>query len=497
MSLLSALPVIALVLVQLAVWIYALVMRHIALRLRNLKRIDAVGNFAGRVQLSGIVALTAGGLCVAAISDPGNARVLSIPVSISALGLLIGGGVQLWAASVVRAAGRGGPQEAGGLASTLSAAAFLILIAPLSIGLLLSYFVLLVPIGVAIAMYAAGRRRLDQGAVLWSLAFGTEPGRSIEHELTELAPSLSRAQRGRTIRLAQLISNGMTLDAALAKVPGVVPHAAALEIQVGEQNGRLEAALKQSAIRHAGKPGLATLGVGSVSTVLLYLLVVPFVTVLIVFGLMKWIVPKYKAIFEGFSTDLPEVTKNLIEVSDVLGNSTLGSLIVICGILALGCLTYFSCRGWGEMKLTLIGRPFRRLDVPGILRNLAATYAADRPLESALALLAQNHRRRSVARALKAADARCRGGACPWQSLVQVGLLTRSEGELLTSAARAGNLWWALQHLADGIERRQAYRARVGMEFVQPLIVFAIGAMVAWVSLAMYMPLVKLINDLS
>lgn len=497
MSLFNSLPVIALVLVQLAIWTYALVMRHIALRLRELHRMDAPLGFAGRVTTSGIVGLALGAICILIVSDPGIARGMGVPFALTALGMIGGGVAQLWGASVVRSSARGGPNDADGLARGLTIFAFLILMAPFTLGLFLSYFVLLIPIGIAVAMYVAGKRRLDQGAVLWSLAFGSEPGRSMARELTELAPRLSAIQRWRTIRLSQLVSDGTPLDAALRMVPGVVPHAAALEIQVGAQNGRLDSTLKQSAIRHGKRPGYSALGIGSTSSVLMYLLVVPLVTVLIVFGLMTWIIPKFKAIFNGFGTDLPEATKRLIGVSDTMAGSVGGSLVFIGCLVALGYLTYAYCRGWGENNLPLFGRLLRRLDVPGILRNLAATYAADRPLESALSVLSRNHRRTSVARALQAADIKCRNGVDTWQALVQVGLLKRSEADVLTSAVRAGNLWWALQHLADGIERRQSFRARAVLEIVQPLIVVAIGAMVAWISIAMFTPLLKLINDLS
>ena len=77
------------------------------------------------------------------------------------------------------------------------------------------------------------------------------------------------------------------------------------------------------------------------------------------------------------------------------------------------------------------------------------------------------------------------------------GLITRPESTLLKSAQDAGNLPWALNQLADSLERRFAFRWMTTLEFLQPAVVLFMGFVTLFICLGMFMPLIKLLNDLS
>jgi type II secretory pathway component PulF len=88
-------------------------------------------------------------------------------------------------------------------------------------------------------------------------------------------------------------------------------------------------------------------------------------------------------------------------------------------------------------------------------------------------------------------------GLSCWELLSQTGFLKPNEVMLLESAQRAGNLPWALDALADSLDRRWLFRLQAGMEWLRPLAILFLGAIVGFVAIAMFLPLVKLLNDLS
>ena len=373
----------------------------------------------------------------------------------------------------------------------------LILISPaLMVG---SWPIILVLILLAIAgiHLIAGKRRVDQGTVLWTLAIATQCDLPITEELDTIANSLSGKQRRRANRLAGLLQSGVALDEALEQTPGVVPHFAVLAARVGSQNGNLAESLRDAAMLHSSREKQHQVGGSSLTLSLFYLTVVPLIALLILSSLMVYIVPKFKEIFEGFDTELPAITVRVIDLTELFELYTLGAVLLVGFLTVIVWLTIAYCRGWGENDILFGGKWFRRLDVPGLLRNLAATVSAGGSLEESLGILAQSHRRTAVRKSLTHVHSQCvQGGDC-WQAMYSVGLLTERDLAVVKSARRAGNLPWALSQLAVTIEKRIAYRWVALLEFVQPAFILLLGLGVGVLSAAFFLPLLKLVNDLS
>ena len=88
-------------------------------------------------------------------------------------------------------------------------------------------------------------------------------------------------------------------------------------------------------------------------------------------------------------------------------------------------------------------------------------------------------------------------GEDPWQAMRSQRLLTQHEMAALRSAQQVGNLPWALDQLAESLERRISFRWKSWMELLQPVIVIVLGFSVGFICIALFLPLVKLLNDLS
>lgn len=359
-----------------------------------------------------------------------------------------------------------------------------------------AFLFLLVPLAIAGVQFFVGKRHADQAAVLWTLAISLETELPLAEELEAVAGTLAGSHGRKTLKLAEHLRNGASLSEALRLTPGVIPRAAILASQVGEQNNALPTAMSEAAVRHA-KTGP---GAGSrVSTLsFTYPLALILVATLIFSFLMYYIVPKFKHIFSGFGTEMPEFTQQLFVVADVFVSYFYLFALALLPLLAVGVWVIDAyCRGWGESDVPLVGRWFRRLDMPGVLRSLATTVAANRPLDDTLDLLGKEHPRRAVQMALSKASEQSRRGDDCWYALCDAGLLNVREVAALRSAQRVGNLAWALEQIATTIERQISYRWRTVLEVVQPATILGLGLLVGVIEIAFFLPLMGLILDLS
>jgi len=333
--------------------------------------------------------------------------------------------------------------------------------------------------------------RMRQVSLLWVIAAAVER----QLPLAPLVDAFSDDTRGpwqsRIRDLAHLLRTGTPLPAALDAIPGVVPRSAILAAHVGAESGTLGAALRAEATALSEHDDLWAF---SLRVNLVYFLAIILVCMSVVGFIAYYIVPKFIAIFQDFGVELPPMTVALIHASNWLAAYF---FLLPPAVLLLLWIPFFMSAG----QLMSVGGPFSRVfgrfSVPGILRNLSVVIAAGRPLTSATATLAAFHPIGSVRRRLLRIDGEIENGAECWASMRKAGFLTQSQVAVLQAAQRAGNLAWALRLLADRVEKRIEYRIRALLEFVRPILLLCLGAVIGFVVIAMFMPLLKLLNDLS
>lgn len=340
-------------------------------------------------------------------------------------------------------------------------------------------------------------RRAQQGSLLWLLAIAVEKKMPLIEEIEAYADSLWGLRRRKTQELAERLREGIPLPQALEELPGLVPNSAVLAAYTGASSGTLAQSLRDAAVRHASSLDPSPVA-SSVSGFIIYCCSILVITQVIVGFQIYYIVPKLKRIFEDFSTELPAVTQALLAVSDTMSAFFLLFIPILAlpsGLLLLMGVSY--CLGWSNLRIPVVTRRFPRTDSPWILRILAQTVVAGRALVDGLRTLSAHHPRSHIRGRLSRTVQFVEGGEDAWHALESEGLINGREVAVITAAQRAGNLPWALNELADSMERRQTLRLLTAFELARPFVVIAIGAVVAFVCIGFFSPLIKLLNDLS
>ena len=366
--------------------------------------------------------------------------------------------------------------------------------------LLAAFFVMMPGIGIAawcVAIFVAievWRKSWasQQYALLWMLTVSAERAMPLSPALEAFARERGGRFGRRARRLAELLEAGVPLPNALERVRGLLPSRALSMIRVGYEAGALAPALRQATVIYSLHEPIWMGLIGKIA----YLLVVPtFGTGILVFIMLK-IVPAYQKIFEDFHARLPPLTIALIGVSNFYAQYWYLFPLPLLGLLLLGyaLMRYW---GWTDWDLPGAARLVRQLDSAQVLDSLALVAGQQRPLGDGIAALALSYPKSDVRYRLRLTEADVRGGRDWCESLLDHGLIRSVDRAVLQAAQRVGNLSWALAELADSTRRRLVYRVQTIVQVAFPPLIILIGAMVMFVVVALFIPLIALIWNLS
>lgn len=326
------------------------------------------------------------------------------------------------------------------------------------------------------------------------------------------------------------IEAGSTLSEAMAKSPKCFDRLYVNMIKAGEAGGALEVILRRLAEFREKAESLKR----KVKGAMVYPVVVVFIAVVILILIMKYIVPKFKQIFDDFDTTLPAMTEWLIWLSDAVINYFFLLPLIPIGIwLFIKLIRKFEHGrfGWDlfTLKVPVFGQLIEKNIMARTSRTLGTLIASGVPILEALnigretsgnAVFERMYGRiydairegESIARPMKENS---KPGFHPvtamfWFLFVAgpIGLLLyvmrmndRIVDDLVVNMVdvgeETGELDTMLYKVADTYDEEVAVLTESLVSLLEPLLIVVLGAMVGFIVIALFLPLIKLIGELS
>jgi len=171
-------------------------------------------------------------------------------------------------------------------------------------------------------------------------------------------------------------------------------------------------------------------------------------------------------------------------------------LVAMLVLIVVGVYAWLEWRGTLDPRSPGLGPIINWVDMGPVLRVLALATAHNRPLAGMFAAIARLHPKRSVRGRVHRVVRDLNNGRPWYDSLRRRGLVSSIDAAILASAARSGNLTWALREMAGSYERRASYRLQALAQTVVPLLLLPIGAATALIGITYYSPLASLIESL-
>ena len=325
------------------------------------------------------------------------------------------------------------------------------------------------------------------------------------------------------------IEGGATLSEALSKSPKAFDRLYCNMIRAGEAGGALEVILRRLAEFMERSQALKR----KVKGALVYPIVVVLVAVGILAFIMVQIVPQFKKIFDDFGSELPAMTQTLINVSNLTVNYWyLIPLIPIGFVLLIRAIKLipYGRFGWDlfVLKMVIFGQLVEKNILSRSSRTLGTLLASGVPILEALNITKETSGNMMFERLFQKTSDAIRDGdaiakplktyAIPpfnavalfFWTLFAPGIgallyLTRYKKPVVDDLVvnmvdvgeESGELDTMLYKVADTYDEEVAVLTESLTSLMEPLLIIFLGGAVGFIVVALFMPLIKLIQDLS
>ncbi len=294
------------------------------------------------------------------------------------------------------------------------------------------------------------------------------------------------------------VESGSTLSEAMSKQPKAFDNLYVNMVKAGEAGGALEVILQRLAEFKERAESLKR----KVKGAMIYPCAVITVATLIVGFIMYYIIPKFKKIFDDFGTELPGMTVALINISDVVVNYWyLGPALPFALWLMIKIIkknkTGAYVVDWISLRIPLLGMIFKKSIVARTCRTLGTLIASGVPILEALSITRDTAGNTVFYKAYEHIIAAIREGETMAVPLRE----TRTVDEMVVNMVDVGEETGALDNMlykvADVYDEEVGVLVEGLVNLLEPLMVVILGLIVGFIVIALFMPLIKLLNDLS
>lgn len=321
-----------------------------------------------------------------------------------------------------------------------------------------------------------------------------DAGLTVDEGLCVLAEQSDDAREKRLIAaLRSDIAAGLSLSAAMAKLPRAFPSFYPTLVKAGEESGRLPGVMQRLAIYLEERAEL----VARVALAFLYPAVVFCVSALVVIGMLTWVVPQMVQVFQGARQALPLATRLLLAASAFVGDW--GGWLLLALALA-GVAFSFALRreafrlrvhAW-RLRLPLFGRFERAANTARFASTLAILVGSGVPLLSALAAAEGVMTNRVQRAAANAAAGQVREGMGLSRALAATRQFPPILIHLTASGEATGRLDRMLERAAQELSRELSRRIEAFTGLLGPAVVLAMGGVVLFIVLAILLPVFEI-----
>lgn len=238
---------------------------------------------------------------------------------------------------------------------------------------------------------------------------------------------------------------------------------------------------------------------GKLIGALAYPAILSLVAILVVMGLMVSVVPRVVEQFDNVDQQLPLITRIVIGISAFLASYWWAILIavIVGAVLFVQALRQPAFRLSVDrtvLRLPLIGKLLRNLHAARMARTLATMVASRLPLIEGLRLTGGTIRNKVLSAANADIVEAVRSGGSLSGAMRASGVFPPLLVYLTASGESAGQLDLMLERAAEYLEREFDNFTNAALSLLEPLIIVAMGGVVAVIILAILLPILQLQN---
>ena len=314
---------------------------------------------------------------------------------------------------------------------------------------------------------------------------------------------LERQEKTPTMRrvlgeLAEVIEGGGTFSEGLAQNSKVFNKLFVSMVKAGELGGVLEVVLDRLAVFMEKAMRIK----GKVKAAMFYPIAVLVVAIVIMGVLMVFVIPKFKDVFaEMMGTGLPRFTEIVLNISDVIrlnATGTLSGMFACFFTFAMIGRTNFGRYILDKMSLLfpVIGPVVEKVAIARFARTLGTLINSGVPILQALNIVKDTSGNVVVARAVQDVHDSVKEGETIVAPLEASRVFPPMVISMVDVGEKTGDMPQMLEKIADTYDEEVDRAVESLTSLIEPIMIVFLAVIVGSIVIAMFLPLIKMIEGI-
>ncbi len=213
--------------------------------------------------------------------------------------------------------------------------------------------------------------------------------------------------------------------------------------------------------------------------------------------LLTFVLPKFKAVFQGKEEVLPWATKFLMALSDFMVHNwyfVIGGIVVVIGGIVGFAKTELGGFWFDKMRLTIpiVRSMFRALYIGRSLHTMGQLINAGVPMLDTLAITGDISGNRLYRGMWRSVYSSVKQGKKIAQPLAKTTLLPRAVVQMVTAGEESGKLGEVLDEISSYYQRQLKDKIKAVTSMIEPIMIILMGSVVGFIAMAIILPIFKM-----
>lgn len=300
-------------------------------------------------------------------------------------------------------------------------------------------------------------------------------------------------------KIASSVEGGAGFSEALSQFPGSFNNLYVNMVRAGEASGKLDLILSRLAMFREKAAKIA----GKVKSAMTYPLIVLTIAIAMTVGLMVFVVPKFQKMFQDMlgGAELPALTQLVIDISDFMQQNV---LFILGGLVAIVILVIFLNKTSGgklffdaiKFRMPLFGPLISKNSISKFARTLGTLTGSAVPALDSLRIVRDTSGNALVSRAVQQIHDAVKEGEPMSTTLASTKIFPVMVVSMIEVGEETAKTPEMLEKIADTYDEEVDNAVNALTSMIEPLLMVFLAVVVGGIVIALFMPLIKIIESL-
>lgn len=294
------------------------------------------------------------------------------------------------------------------------------------------------------------------------------------------------------------VRGGLSLNEALAKHPNVFTKLYVNMIRAAEVGGVLDLILE----RLSGFLEYEMEVKSKIKSAMMYPVLVLIFSVVMLFALFTFVLPKFKEIFLGMNVEIPPVTNFLFSIGDFFQHFWYIPIGLTVGLFVGYKVWSRNEKGayqidFLKLKVPIVGEIILKMSIARFARTFGTLISSGVPMMRSLEIVGETTGNRVLAAAIEGARISIREGNKLSDPLEHSGLFPSMVTHMVDIGEESGRLSEMLVKVGDFYDQEVESTVKGLTSMIEPMLIIFMGVIVGFIAISVMTPIFKLVNSIN